>query len=70
MIDYEKVANLLVEYFMRSQEAYCLLCDNHMKNILIQRDGSCSQGCDGNCRHDKKYTKDDLLQMFIKESQK
>jgi hypothetical protein len=65
-IDYQKVSNLMAEYFFATQEAHCLLCDNPMRNITIRR-GS-PQGCDGNCTHNKAYTKEDLLNMFIRET--
>lgn len=65
MIDYKCVSELLVQYFFNSQDAQCLLCDNCMKNINIKYSGI--QGCDGNCRWDRKYTKEDLLEIFIEE---
>jgi hypothetical protein len=68
MPDYKKVSELLAEYFNDTQEAHCLLCNNHMKNITIRRNSN--QGCDGNCNFDKDYTKEDLLALFIKESER
>jgi hypothetical protein len=65
MIDYHKVAELMAEYFMHTQEANCLLCNNLMRSITIRK--TCPQGCDGNCRFDKNYTKEDLLKVFVKE---
>jgi len=42
----------------------CALCDNHMKNITIDR---VNNGCDGNCTHNKKYAEKDLIEWYLEE---
>lgn len=65
-MDTEKVLILMAEFLLQTQEAQCLLCDNQMKNKRIKSNGV-SQGCDGNCYWNKKYTKEDLIKLFVME---
>jgi len=64
------VITLMAKYFLNSQDAQCLLCDNYMKNIKIIRQNGDVFGCDGNCQWNKEYTKDDLIELFEKEADK
>ena len=63
MKDYNLI-DVLAEQLLKTDWGHCYMCTNPMKNITL--DGV-NNGCDGECRMDDHFTKDDLIQKIVRE---